>query len=191
MQEHINNTNNITALEKIIKQGALNRSIPSIVADSAAMSSVGTPTAPLIPTGRISNKIFQLSNRTRTAAATVSKLSHDIWQPAKDIHIVPSIESNSLLSMAKFSKAGYITVFDNKEVNIYDAHNTTLKVLQGAILRGWFDKIANLWQIPIIPIILNNNTDTVLVNKLPTEFFPDCMLVIEALHNVYKLKMQP
>ena len=64
-------------------------------------------------------------------------------------------------------------------------------MLQGAILRGWFDKIANLWQIPIIPIVLNNNTDTVLVNKLPTEFFPDCMLVIEALHNVYKLKMQP
>jgi hypothetical protein len=191
VQEHINNTDNITALEKIIKQGALNRSIPSIVADSAAMSSVGTPTAPLIPTGRISNKIFQLSTRTRTAATTVSKLLHDIRQPAKDVHIVPSIESNSLLSMAKFSKAGYITVFDNKEVNIYDAHNTTLKVLQGAILRGWFDKIANLWQIPIIPIILNNNTDTVLVNKLPTEFFPDCMLVIEALHNVYKLKMQP
>jgi hypothetical protein len=37
-----------------------------------------------------------------------------------------------------------ITVFDNKEVNIYDAHDTTSKVSWAAILRGWFDKTANL-----------------------------------------------
>jgi hypothetical protein len=75
----------------------------------------------------------------RTAAATVSKLVHDVRKPAKDIRIVPSIESNSLLSTAKFAKAGYITVFDNEEENIYDAHDTMLKVSQAAILRGWFD----------------------------------------------------
>jgi len=63
----------------------------------------------------------------------VSELAHDIRQPAKDIHIVPSIQSNSLLSTAKFAKAGYITVFDNKEVNIYDTHNTTFKVSRAAI----------------------------------------------------------
>jgi hypothetical protein len=79
-----------------------------------------------------------------TAAATVSKLAHDVQQPAKDAHIVPSIQSNSLLSTAKFAKAGYITVFDNEEVNIYDAHDTMYKVLQAAILQGWFDKTANL-----------------------------------------------
>ncbi len=64
----------------------------------------------------------------------MSELAHDVRQPAKDIHIVPSIQSNSLLSTAKFAKAGYITVFDNEEVNIYDAHNTTSKVLRAAIL---------------------------------------------------------
>ena len=191
MQEHINNINDITAQEKFIKKGVLNRSTPSIVANSAVTSSVGTPTAPFIPTGRISNKIFQLPDRTRTAAATVSELVHDVWQPAKDVHIVPSIKSNSLLSTAKFAEAGYITVFGNKEVNIYDTHNTTLKVSRGAILRGWFDKTANLWQIPLIPVVLNNNTDTVLVNKPPTEFFPNRTLVIKAIHNAYELKMQP
>ena len=134
MQEHINNVNDITALKNFIKKGVLNSSIPSIVMNSAATSSVGTLTAPLIPTGHISNKIFQLPDRTRTAAATVSELAHDVQQPAKDVHIIPSIESNSLISTAKFAKAGYITVFDNKEVNIYHAHDTTIKVLQGAIL---------------------------------------------------------
>ena len=162
--------------------------MPSIIPDSAATSSVGTPTAPLIPTGRISNKIFQLPDGTRTAAVTVNELAHNVWQPAKDIHIVPSIKSNSLLSMAKFAEAGYITVFDNEEVNIYDAYNTMFKVSRGAILRGWFDKTANLWRIPLIPVVLNNSTDTVLVNKPPTEFLPHRTSVIEAIHNVYELK---
>jgi hypothetical protein len=74
----------------------------------------------------------------------VSKLAHDVRQPAKDVHIVPSIQSNSLLSMAKFAKARYITVFDNKEANIFDAHDTMSKVLWAAILQGWCDKTANL-----------------------------------------------
>jgi hypothetical protein len=82
VQEHINNIDDITALEKFIKKGVLNGSIPSIIADSAATSSVGTPTAPLIPTGCKSNKIFQLLNRARTAASTVNKLAHDVRQPA-------------------------------------------------------------------------------------------------------------
>jgi hypothetical protein len=190
-QERINNVNDITALEQFIKKGILDGSIPSIVADSAATSSVGTPTAPLIPTGRTSNKIFQLPDGTRTSAATVSELAHDVRQPAKEVHIVPSIKTHSLLSTAKFAEAGYITVFDDEEVNIYDAQNTTLKVSRGAIVRGWFDKTANLWRIPQIPVVLNNNTDTVLVNKQPTEFLPGRTPIIEAINNVYELKTQP
>ena len=60
VQETINNLNVITTLEQIIKKRVLNGSIPSIVMVSAATSCVGTPTTPLIPTGRISNKIVQL-----------------------------------------------------------------------------------------------------------------------------------
>ena len=48
----------------------------------------------------------------------------------------------------------------------------------------------NLWQIPLIPVVLNNNTDTVLINKPPTDFLPDRTPVIEAIHNVYELKTQ-
>jgi hypothetical protein len=104
---------------------------------------------------------------------------------------VLSIETHSLLSTVKFAEAGYITVLDKEEVNIYDTQNTTLKVSKGAILRGWFDKTANLWRIPLIPGILNNNTDTVLVNKQPTEFLPGRTPIIEAINNVYELKTQP
>jgi hypothetical protein len=89
---------------------------------------------------RTSKKIFQLPDGTRTAASTISELAHNVRQPAKDVHIVPTIETNSLLSTAKFATAGYITVFDDKEVNIYDMQNTTLKVSRAAVLRGWLDK---------------------------------------------------
>jgi hypothetical protein len=68
--------------------------------------------------GRTSKKIFQLPNGTRTAASTISELMHNVRQPAKDVHIVPTIKTNSLLSTAKFATAGYITVFDNEEVNV-------------------------------------------------------------------------
>ena len=121
----------------------------------------------------------------------MSELAHNVCQPAKEVHIVPSIETHSLLSTSKFAKARYIKVFDKEEVNIYDAQNTQLKVSKGAILRGWFDKTANLWRIPLIPGILNNNTDMVLVNKQPTEFLPGRTPIIEAINNVYELKTQP
>ena len=121
----------------------------------------------------------------------MSELAHNVRHPAKEVHIVPSVKTHSLLSTAKFAEAGYITVFDKEEVNIYDAQNTTLTVSKGAILRGWFDKRANLWRIPLIPVVLNNNTDTVLVNKPPTDFLPERTPVIEAIHNVYELKTQP
>ena len=121
----------------------------------------------------------------------MSELAHNVRHPAKEVHIVPSVKTHSLLSTAKFAEAGYITVFDKEEVNIYDAQNTTLTVSKGAILRGWFDKRANLWRIPLIPVVLNNNTDTALVNKPPTDFLPERTPVIEAIHNVYELKTQP
>ncbi len=96
-----------------------------------------------------------------------------------------------LLSTANFATAGYITVFDSKEVNIYNASNTEVIVTREAILRGWFDKTANLWRIPLLPLVQNTNTDTILVKKPPTEFLPDRLSPTKAMHNVYELKTQP
>ncbi len=96
-----------------------------------------------------------------------------------------------LLSTAKFTTAGYITVFDGKEVNIYVASNTEVIITREAILSGWFDKTANLWRIPLLPLVQNTNTDTVLVKKPPMEFLPDRPPPTEAMHNVYELKTQP
>ena len=126
-----------------------------------------------IPTGKPSTKVFQLPDGTRTPASDIHQLHHNVRQPAKDVHIVPTIASNSLLSTAKFTAAGYITVFDGKEVNIYDAYNNKVIITREAILRGWFDKAAILWRVPLLPIVLNKTTNTVLVSKPPTEYLPD------------------
>jgi hypothetical protein len=77
-------------------------------------------------------------------------LHHNICQPARDVHIVPNIPTNLLIGTAKFAEAGYITIFDAKEVNVYDASNMEVIAIRQAILRGWLDKDANLYCIPLI-----------------------------------------
>ncbi len=69
-------------------------------------------------------------------ASDINELQHDVRHPTKDVHIVPGIERDSLLSIPKFADANYVTIFDKDEVNIYDANKTTIVVSRGAILRG-------------------------------------------------------
>jgi hypothetical protein len=77
--------------------------------------------------------------------SNMDKLHHDICHPAKDVHIVPGIEHDSLLSIPKFAGANYIAIFDKDKVNIYDANKTTIVVPQSTIIRGWQCKTTNLW----------------------------------------------
>jgi hypothetical protein len=154
-----------------IQQGVLNGTIPSAVADSGATSSVGTATNPHIATGRTSTKMFHLPDGTCTKATKLKQLIHNVRQPARDVHIVPSITENSLVSTSKFADAGYSTVFMKDKVTIYDTLKRKLVVPREAILRGW--RVGDLWQIPLVKMVMNNNTDTVLVDKPPTEFLPE------------------
>jgi hypothetical protein len=83
------------------------------------------------------------------------------------------------------------SVFEKDKINICDANNTKETVSHSAILCGWQCKDTKLWCIPLLPIIFNNNTDTVLWDQPPTEFLPERPLPTEAIHSVYKLKTQP
>ncbi len=77
-------------------------------------------------------------------------------------------------------------------MNIYDQRDTVITVSWATILRGWCKPITNdLWHIPLIPIVRNNNIDTVLVKRPPSKYLPDRPPPSEAIHNVYELKMQP
>ncbi len=61
-------------------------------------------------------------------------LQHSLRAPARDVHIVPSIERDSMLSVSKFVDANYIAIFDKDEVKIFNANNTEVTVSRAAIL---------------------------------------------------------
>jgi hypothetical protein len=124
-------------------------------------------------------------------ASNIDKLHHSVRHAAKDLHIVPGIECGSLLSIPKFVNANYIAFFDKDEISIYDANKTTIVVSRGAILQGWQCRQTNLWQVPLIRNVKNNNTNTVLCDQCPTEFLPNRPPPSKAIHNVYELKVQP
>ncbi len=126
--------------EQQLKAGVHNGSISSAVANTGATSSVGTTKDKnrnaFIPTGQQSTKAFHMPNGTVEAARNVDKLHQDVPHPAKNIHIIPGIERDLQLSMAKFAGTNYIAIFDKEELNIYDVNNTKVTVSCSAILRG-------------------------------------------------------
>ena len=75
-----------------------------------------------------------MPNRSIEAATAMDALHHSLRAPARDVHIVPSIERDSLLSVFKFVDARYIAIFDKGEVNIFDTNNTEVMVSRAAIL---------------------------------------------------------
>jgi hypothetical protein len=132
--------------------------------DSGTTSSVGTPTDPFAKTDQRSNKVFHLPNGATEEAREIGDLATNVRAPARDVHITPGIPELSLMSTAKFSNAGYTTIFDGDQVNIYDQHNTVITVSRAAIIRGWREPGTNeLFRIPLVPIVRNNNTETILV----------------------------
>ncbi len=180
--EQVNNINEL-------KQGVLDGSIPSAVADSGATSSFETKRDrkrnAFVATGRQSDKAFCMPNCKLEEASDMDELQRDVRHPAKDVHIVPGIKRDSLLSIPKFADANYFAIFDKDKVSIYDANKTTIVVSRGAILQGWQCNQTNLWQVPLIKNIHNTNTDTVLCDRCPMEFLPDRPPPDEAIHNMY------
>jgi len=160
--------------------------------DSGATSSVGTPTDPFAKTGRQSNKIFRLPNGAREEAREIGELATNVRGPARDVHSTPGITKTSLVSTAKFADAVYTTIFDGNQVNIYDQHNTVITFSHAAIIWGWREPGTNeLFWIPLVPIVRNNNTETILIKQPPSEYQPARPPPQDAVFNVYELKTEP
>ena len=50
--------------------------------------------------------------------------------------MVTSLDNQSLLIRVKFAEAGYVSVCDGDEVNIYDGQTATITVSEDAVLEG-------------------------------------------------------
>ena len=108
--------------------------------------------------------------------------------------MIPGIQNN-LLSTNQLSKAKYITIFDEKEVNIHDATNIEIKTTRGSILRGWRLPDEGTWRIPLDENVTNkSNINTKAIkakeppsNPLKIQPLPQS----QSINKVYKLKLNP
>ena len=165
--------------------------IPSTIAGSGATSGVRTKDDPSHCTGEPSDKRFILPSGEVIQATEKAEYPINARAPANKLHITPGISQHSLLSTEKYADDNYITVFDKDTVNVYDANDTIITITRDAILRGWWDTDNKLWHIPLVDMVQNQNTNTIIVNRPVTEILPNHPPTKEAIYNVYELKTTP
>jgi hypothetical protein len=78
----------------------------------------------MLPTGTMSTAVFHLPNGATAAATMIHKMRHNLREPALSVNIIPSLVGNSFLSTVKIDKAGYMAIYDDKEVNFCDTATT-------------------------------------------------------------------
>ena len=152
--------------KKVLKERVLNGQEPSGIMDSGATSTFASEKDEkhFIPTGKMSDKVVKLPNGKLEKAGKKLILDQDLREPANKADGIPALKQ-TLVSTSKMANAGYITVFDEEEVNVYEAKTTEIKPSQQAVLTGWRDRITGLWRVPLKATISNPNTDTKLLSK--------------------------
>eukprot|EP00804_Cyclotella_cryptica_P012654 CCRYP_016928-RA/>CCRYP_016928-RA protein AED:0.83 eAED:0.83 QI:0/-1/0/1/-1/1/1/0/246 len=146
----------------IIKEGINNGSIPSAVSDTGATSTAGTLHDPFIHSKTRSTKFFMLPTGTTTAATIQAQLLLNVRPPANTVDIVPNLHQ-TLLSGSKFADADYTVVVRQTQVNFYDS--ATINITERAVLTGYRCPRTGLWRIPLRPITVNENTDTLILDS--------------------------
>ena len=170
--------------EPELKRGVLDGTIPSAVSDTGATSSAGLVGDPFIDTDEVSTKVFHLPTGGKAPASKVVKLEHNLREPARTVDMVPDLVAQTLLSASKFADANYISIYDGKEVNIYDALTTKIIVSEAAVLKGWRCPKSKLWRIPLKANVQNINTDTLLLDSPDGHQSLNAMYTVPSTHQV-------
>ena len=143
-----------------MKKLVLSGEVPTAIVDAGAFVTCGAPITsecgrysltpdPFIPTGRMSTNVLQYTGGNIAAAEEIKEMPLNIRKEAREIHMVPGIQNN-LISTNKLAQAGYIQIFDDEQVNVYDAKETKITVSRGAVLQGWRLPDERLWRIPLV-----------------------------------------
>ena len=150
--------------------------------------------SPFLPTGKMSDKIFQYAGGGLAPATEVKGLPMDVRSPADEVHIVPGIKNN-LLSTSKFVDANYAWLFDNDVVSVFDMNNTEIQTTRAAVLKGWRSPSENLWRIPLVRQgcdVETGTTDTVAVSMAPQDILrAQPPTPPEELYNAYEMRTKP
>ena len=127
------------------KKGFIDGSIPYAAYNTACTSNAGLEGDLLIPTDHPSTKIFTVATGHKTPWSRGAKLHHPVHDPARTVDIFPGLANQSLLSGEKFSKAGYVLICNDAEVNIYGGRTVKITVSEEAVLKGWRYPRTQMW----------------------------------------------
>ena len=74
-----------------------------------------------------------------------------LWTPAQETDILPSLANNSLLSVKVLTDNGYITIFQLcvEGITVHDKADVNIIITRDALLQGWHDKYG-LWHVELI-----------------------------------------
>ena len=144
---------------------------------------------PFIQTDEPSKKIFLLADRHPTAGSNVANLHHNVRKPACIVDMVPELADNSLLSWGKFADAGYVSICNRSEVNVYNKRTVKITVSEEAVLKGFRCPTTGMWRIPLQNKITNINTQTLLFggptgleSKNPTYNVPNTAAMLDQIN---------
>lgn len=119
-----------------------------------------------------SGKVVGMPNGMVESAGEKLEMHNELRAPANTADEIPSIRQ-TLISGSKVADAGYVTVFDEEEVNVYEAEDVTIKSTAQSVLTGFRDKLTRLWRVPLAAKVSNKNTDTMLLGETQSKQIMD------------------
>ncbi|KAL7477418.1 hypothetical protein ACHAW6_003222 [Cyclotella cf. meneghiniana] len=151
------------------------------IMDSGASLSCGGLNDEFIQMGQLSSKTYMVTLGQIVLVAKRAKLVHNLSDLESDMEIVPAMAEN-LLGVGQFEDAGYVKIFDDQLVKIFNGKNV---VSDDAVVRGWQDPASGLYWIPLKAKVESWNTDTILLDEQKTRQIQELRpRQVEAIHNV-------
>ena len=120
-----------------------------------------------------------------------STLRPPLQNEAREGHTIKGLQNN-LYSINKLVQADYIPIFNKDTFDIYDAKNTIVIVSRRAVCRGYHDKRAQLWRLPLINKGGKEEWRTATTKSKPADILFNSPAPPTAyILNAYKIRAQP
>lgn len=121
------------------KHKPFQRSASTMVIDSGATSSFVRPEENLPITGSSCKVVMLPDGSSITATHTTMLPFAALSDKARKADILPGLQPNSLVSVGKFSDAGYTTVFHphGEGVTVHQKNTLHLRTFRKPVLQGW------------------------------------------------------
>ena len=148
IQEDFRSTIRNWITQRLTKNKLLQPKTSTMIVDSGATSHFIRAEEKLPNTG-ISTKVVFLPNGEQIKASHTTELPFpSLSTKARHAVVLPGLRQHSLLSVGKFSDAGYTTVFHphGKGLTVHKPHSFKLKTRSEPVLQGWRDSMG-LWRV--------------------------------------------